>query len=347
MNLSIAMATYNGERYLAEQLQSFADQVRRPDQLVVCDDQSTDATLEIVRDFQKRVDFEVIAIRNEVRLGIVRNFSKAIDHCTGDIIFLSDQDDVWAPDKLRKHEEIYLADADGKITLVFNNAVVVDQDLKPAGFMTFDEFGINEKVIEDLESNRAFASLIGTQRVTGCTLSFRAQLWKHLPEASSTMLHDQWLALAASLLGRIQPIREPLNYYRQHSTQAAGVLGAVGDQKPRESLIRQSWLVFQGIQGGIALDLIEKLHEKGVDFPYQDYRQYAIGYLSHHWRRVLAAEEPLAKDAPGGHRVPARELFEVQRESEEHPLPRPSPRNSSRARSIELRHVRPTPLANS
>lgn len=286
MKISIAMATYNGENYLAEQLQSFADQVRRPDQLVVCDDQSTDATLDIVRDFGRNVDFEVVAIRNDVRLGIVRNFSKAIDACTGDVIFLSDQDDVWARDKLRKHERIYLEDGEGKVGLVFNNAEIVDPDLKPLGRTTFDEFRINDEVFKALGSDRAFVALINESRISGCTLSFRSALWKQLPEASQLMLHDQWLAIAASLLGRIHPIGEPLNSYRQHPTQALGV-GDVEEISPgKKKLIRQVWLEHRAIECGAILDLIEKLNEKGLAFPYQEYRQYMIGFLSHLWRRV-------------------------------------------------------------
>jgi len=283
MKLSVAMATHNGERYLAEQLRSFADQARRPDQLVVCDDQSTDETLDIVRAFGQQVDFEVVAIRNVERLGVVRNFSKAIDHCAGDIIFLSDQDDVWSPDKLRRHEEIYREDEAGEICLVFNNATLVDLDLKPLGGTTFDKFAINDEIFEALGSDRAFAALLREEYVTGCTLSFRSGMWKHLPEASQAMLHDRWLATAASLLGRIRPIRETLNAYRQHDEQ---VTRSDEVSRSHKKSTRQAGLEFRGIQASSILHLIEKLNDKGVDFPYGDYREYAIGYLSHLWRRV-------------------------------------------------------------
>src|SRR3954453_13857066 len=108
--LSIAMTTYNGETYLREQLDSFTNQSRPPDELVVCDDQSSDRTFEILNDFRDRTPFEMQIVRNEERLGIARNFEQAIRLCRGDIIFLSDQDDVWMEDKLLQHEQVYMND---------------------------------------------------------------------------------------------------------------------------------------------------------------------------------------------------------------------------------------------
>ena len=289
MKLSIAMATYNGERYLQDQLSSFAAQSRPPDQLVVCDDQSTDRTLDIVRDFGKNAGFEVIAIPNESRLGFIRNFSKAIDHCRGDIIFLSDQDDVWVADKLRRHEDVYLADTAGKIGLVFNNAEIVDLDLNPLGRSSFEEYGITDEVIEKLGSDRALSTLLDEPRISGCTLSLRSSLWNLLPDANSMIYHDHRLALSAAMLSRIRPLREKLNLYRQHSTQAIGVAGAA--ERPSanptgKKIIRQSWTEAKAIQATAILDLIENLNDRGVQFAYQEYRHYMIGHLSHEWRRV-------------------------------------------------------------
>ncbi len=94
LRISIAMCTYNGARFLPEQLASFAAQERLPDELVVCDDGSTDATMEILQDFAATALFEVRVERNPQNLGFVRNFEKTLSLCTGDIVFLSDQDDV-------------------------------------------------------------------------------------------------------------------------------------------------------------------------------------------------------------------------------------------------------------
>src|SRR4029077_8380451 len=100
--LSIAMCTYNGARFLPEQLESIAAQTRLPDELVVCDDGSADESAEIVRNFGKNAPFPVRLELNEKNLGATKNFEKAIGLCQGDLISLADQDDVWKPQKLSK-----------------------------------------------------------------------------------------------------------------------------------------------------------------------------------------------------------------------------------------------------
>src|SRR5215470_8302349 len=108
--ISVAMCTYNGARFLAEQLGSLAAQSRLPDELVVCDDGSTDESAEIVKDFARHAPFPVRLEVNEENLGATKNFEKAIGLCRGEVIALSDQDDVWYPKKLELHESVFVAD---------------------------------------------------------------------------------------------------------------------------------------------------------------------------------------------------------------------------------------------
>lgn len=125
MKISIAMATYNGGKFLEAQLDSFSRQTRPPDELVVCDDGSSDATWQILNSFAKSVPFEVRLVCNDVNLGHTRNFEKALSLCTGDIIFLSDQDDVWFDEKI----SVVCAFAMGQTRLpplVINDAVYAD-----------------------------------------------------------------------------------------------------------------------------------------------------------------------------------------------------------------------------
>src|SRR5213080_381833 len=98
--LSVALCTYNGAAYLGEQLDSIVAQSRPPDELVVCDDGSTDETVEVLETFLAEAPFPVRLQRNEANLGFVKNFEQAISLCTGDFVALSDQDDVWMPGKL-------------------------------------------------------------------------------------------------------------------------------------------------------------------------------------------------------------------------------------------------------
>ena len=108
LSLSIALASYNGERYIAEQLDSIARQTRLPDELIISDDASGDATPAIALDFARQAPFPVKVLQNSERAGSTRNFEIAIRACTGDIIFLCDQDDVWYPNKISLVEERFI-----------------------------------------------------------------------------------------------------------------------------------------------------------------------------------------------------------------------------------------------
>src|SRR2546426_7732246 len=123
-SVSVAMCTYNGARFLLAQLRSIAFQTRPPDELVICDDGSTDKTLAIVTRYAGTVEFPVRVHRNSQRLGPAKNFEQALSLCRGDIVALSDQDDVWRPEKLRVLEEALCVDDAG---YAFSDAVLVDE----------------------------------------------------------------------------------------------------------------------------------------------------------------------------------------------------------------------------
>ena len=95
MRISIAMTTYNGSKYLNDQLKSFSQQDQAPDELIVCDDGSSDNTIKILEKFSLNAPFDVKIYQNESNLGFTKNFENALSKCTGDLIFLSDQDDIW------------------------------------------------------------------------------------------------------------------------------------------------------------------------------------------------------------------------------------------------------------
>src|ERR1700760_1987549 len=115
--ISVALCTYNGERFLGRQLASIQQQTRLPDELVACDDCSTDRTLEILNDFAAAAGFPVNIIRNEEKLGVAANFERAIRLCQGSLIALCDQDDIWYPSRLERSEEEFVAHPD--VGLVF------------------------------------------------------------------------------------------------------------------------------------------------------------------------------------------------------------------------------------
>ena len=131
MKTSIAMATYNGAKYLQEQLDSFAAQTRVPDELVICDDHSSDATVATLSRFAQTASFNVRIVVNDVNLGFVQNFERALSLCKGDLIFLSDQDDVWFDSKIE--EIVRYMEENPRYLVVTNDQIITDADLIPIG----------------------------------------------------------------------------------------------------------------------------------------------------------------------------------------------------------------------
>jgi glycosyltransferase involved in cell wall biosynthesis len=129
--VSIAMAVYNGERFIQEQLDSFLRQIRLPDELVVSDNASTDRTVEIVREFSECAPFRVRLFINNHNLGVAKNFERAIEESSGDLIFLSDCDDVWYPEKVVVMEQLLAKNQ--HIAIALCDADIVDEALHPSG----------------------------------------------------------------------------------------------------------------------------------------------------------------------------------------------------------------------
>ena len=131
MTISIAMATYNGERCIRQRPESFAAQSLLPDELVMCDDCSTDNTLAIIENFAQSAKFKIQLQRNERQLGVTRNFEKALWFCEGDLICLRDQDDVWFPEKLQSVRNVFISNP--TVQVVINDAEIADGQLNPSG----------------------------------------------------------------------------------------------------------------------------------------------------------------------------------------------------------------------
>ena len=211
MKLSIAMASYNGGRFIREQLQSFADQSRPPDEVVICDDGSTDATADIVAEFAAGAGFEIRFHRNPERLGYARNFERAILLCRGDIIFLSDQDDVWLPDKLAKVAAVFEVDPAAQV--VANDQILTDGALNHDGVTKL--------------GNLRRLGFGPDGLIEGCCTAFRrgwAELLLPIPSEAQSLIardlqsHDRWINELSILLGVRRMIERPLQYFRRYGS---------------------------------------------------------------------------------------------------------------------------------
>jgi glycosyltransferase involved in cell wall biosynthesis len=217
--ISVAMCTYNGEQFLSQQLASIAQQTRLPDELLVCDDRSTDTTLEIVREFAASVSFAVTIIENSETLGSTKNFQQAIRLCSGDLIALSDQDDIWYPNRLQRSEQELVSNP--QAGLVFSDADLIDGQGRMLGVTLWQRLGFTAKHEHDLLAGR-YVVLAKHRFVTGATVVFRAALRDHCLPIIEGWVHDEWIAMVIAAFSDLRPIEQPLIRYRIHGSQQVG-----------------------------------------------------------------------------------------------------------------------------
>lgn len=215
MKTSVALCTYNGERYLAEQLASIAAQTHPVDEIVLCDDGSTDSTFAIAQAFQAQ-GLPLRLYRNSNNLGFVQNFAQAITHCTGDIIFLCDQDDYWYPSKVATMLQAFAASTE--VLLVFSDGDLVDSNAKPLACRLWQALPTQPV------PHPTFQHLLNQDWITGAACAFRRELSAvAIPFPSQGWVHDAWLGVLASIYGKVTALPTPLIAYRQHTHNQIGL----------------------------------------------------------------------------------------------------------------------------
>jgi hypothetical protein len=226
VKLSVALCTYNGARYLPAQLASIASQTRLPDELVARDDGSADATPAILEEFGSRAPFRVQLDLGGPRLGSTGNFERTISQCTGDVIALSDQDDVWLPGKLCALNRSF--EDDPRVVLAFSDARLLSSKGQVISPSTWDALGFQTRARHRFAAD-PLRALLGRAIVAGCMLAFRADVRDALLpfpaelDAHEPMYHDRWISLVSAAIGRVVAIDEPLVEYRVHEEQQVGI----------------------------------------------------------------------------------------------------------------------------
>lgn len=219
--INIVMATYNGEKFIREQLDSIFSQTFTDWRLIVSDDCSTDETVNIVREYQEAYPNKILLIENQEPSGSAQNnFYRALKYATADYIMLSDQDDVWLPGKVEETFSVMkqLEEAYGKELplLVHTDLKVVDENLKVINSSIFD--------MQNMDSGRcALNNLLVQNIVTGCTVMVNKNLLSFLEKTPKhSVMHDMWMALIASAFGEIGFLNKSTILYRQHGKNANG-----------------------------------------------------------------------------------------------------------------------------
>lgn len=227
MTLSVALCTYNGERYLPEQLASISAQTHLPNEVIVVDDGSVDGSVSIVRQWAEGVSFPVHIHQNETNLGSSKSFERAALLCKKDVIVFSDQDDVWRTDRLAQTAD-WLKN-NPHMDAVFSDADLINEHSQLIGQRIWEvvQFGLNEQ--KQWQDGRGYELLFHGYVVTGATLAIRRSVLPMLtpfPTHVQYLIHDAWMSVVLALKGTLGFINEPLIRYRQHTSQQVGFKAA-------------------------------------------------------------------------------------------------------------------------
>ena len=217
---SVALCSYNGEKYIHQQIDSILSQTHRPSEIVVCDDGSTDRTPEILAEYQKQYP-EIFRIHfNEINLRSVKNFEKAISLCSKAIIFLSDQDDIWAENKAKKI--VSFLDNHAEIDVVATNGFCIDEN-----GAVHEKYSLWDAPVFLKEKGKNidyFEIILLCNIATGASMAFRSALKPEIMPfpVLKDYHHDEWIALNTARKGRFEFLNDKLFYYRTHQEQQVG-----------------------------------------------------------------------------------------------------------------------------
>lgn len=217
MKIDILMATYNGEKYLREQIDSILNQTYSDFRLLISDDNSQDSTRDILNEYVQK-DSRVIVFLQKKNLGVIKNFEFLMKKVENEYFMFSDQDDIWQKDKVKMSFEKIISE---NCDLVYTNLEVVNRDLQLLNKSYWKLKGFDNKI----RKYNNFQSLFLNNYITGCTMIVNSKWIDRvlpLPHNSKYILHDYWITLIVSKFGKIAYIDEPLVKYRQHNDNEVG-----------------------------------------------------------------------------------------------------------------------------
>lgn len=201
------MTTYNGEQFVSEQISSILPQLQPHDELIICDDCSADATLSIIQSFD---DPRIKLIQNHTQFGINKNIEQALTLASGDYLFISDQDDIWLPEKV--NEILHTFSQNPKTTLVATNSQAIDESGTALGILS----SLQMKSGQAPKYQRVTSNLM-YNKYRGCTLAIRREaLAFTLPIPENVPMYDWWIGLINEMHGKSYFIEKPLVQYRRH-----------------------------------------------------------------------------------------------------------------------------------
>lgn len=202
VKVSVCMATYNGEKYIAEQLQSILDEIDENDEVIISDDYSTDTTIDIVSSFK---DSRIKVYYNKNAKGYTSNFENALSKASGDLIFLSDQDDVWLPGKYKEIVAQLLT-----YDLVVTNSTVTDENLNIINDSFFSIYKSGTGILKNTICNTYYGSCMAFNRKV---LNFSLPFPKN-----KEVGFDIWIGFVAEIIGKVKFVEKSFLLYRRSKT---------------------------------------------------------------------------------------------------------------------------------
>lgn len=222
--ISVALCTHNGARFLPAQLESIINQTLPPDEIVLSDDASTDDTVVIAEAIVARhPGMRLRVVRNAQPLGVTKNFERAVLATEGDLIVLSDQDDLWYPNRIERAAAEF--DRRPELLLLHGDARLVDADGEPLGSDLFAALEATPWELGSIAEGRAIEVFLRRNLALGAATMFRRSLLETAVPFDEGWVHDEWLAViaAATAEGTVDFVPEPLIDYRQHGANQIGV----------------------------------------------------------------------------------------------------------------------------
>lgn len=289
-SISVCLCSYRGARFIERQLRSVVEQTDSVNEIVISDDASNDETVEIVRQFRASVRVPVRLLEGGMNVGSNRNFERCIREATGDIVVLSDQDDLWRRDKV---EKLVAPFRDPEIGLVFSNARMILEDERLLPYTLWDAIHFNSVDQHKMKSVNAFEHLLRRYVVTGATMAFRRSLALLAMPFAEGLVHDAWLSLNILAISRCGLVDQTLVDYRQHPGQQIG--------EKKRSLFGQFLRLRRNPE-----DLA------GVQFAFEELER-RLACLREHWVTPRIGELTRAKVEHGRRRLFLRQMNRITR----------------------------------
>jgi len=294
--VSIALCTYNGEKYLTQQLDTLVNQTYKNLEIIAVDDRSTDNTLDILKSYaQKHSNF--IVYQNKHNKGFLKNFEIASTYCKGEFIAYSDQDDLWHPEKIE-----LMVKAIGDNILIYHDSELIDDNNRPIGKKMSDLFNFYRGGESEV--------FLFYNCVSGHAMLIRKSLLDYAFPLRENYFHDWWLAYVATNVGTIDFIPQALVQYRQHSTSSTDVMGLNEEaKKKREDPSKAAKLAFES---GWLKYCFDFEHNKHPEFVEKLYKYYVGRFTSftafRYWRFLKKHMDVLFYLNPHTHDWKIREI---------------------------------------